>query len=411
MSRSFPLFLVSAVLCVLFIAFLFQESRIGRGEALGSSDIAHPALEKNYLLDGGSYHQTQLLANFFEVAISKKVWPIDDGGDASFGLEDTEGVWGENSILKIHPRPVDEDLAFFLKAYPWMEDFLLKPRDFSYQGRIYKWNKRKVLISFDWPIYSKLGVVGSAVCGRSTQNCSFVQSIVNGHQDPLVEHIKHISSQLSALSGLDLNVVMPGAAEEKTADFARIRIIFDNLNEQKNHFKFHRFGLGRRGLDWNIRHKEYELKPAISFTTDVRSQVDGFIVLQEDKSIGLSVCKIMPNVGDALVRALVTECLVRALGLTDLLKDNSVSILGNWNAENNGSSFLKDLDGRSIAIKTKEELQAGEGDAPLSGVVKVSRDLSEIDRFLIKLLYCDFISSGDTKNMAEEKISACLKPN
>lgn len=404
--------LVLACMLFLFFALINAGKKI---PAQADTIVGMSTHEKTYVFDGKTYSVSQLLDDFMEVAFSDKPWPMEDGVDATYmlGRKFDEATQRE-SILSLTPRREGTRLEYFLRDFPWMEEFAAQPRSFEYGDRLHKWNRKKIRISFDWPAFSgrehlsPISIENLPFCGPASQYCAYVSALASGHHKDIVDHIQSVATELEQITDADLSVIMPGTKEEASAEFARIRIVFEEKNEQKNFFKFHRYGKHKRVIDWRMRYNEHELKPAVSFTTDIRSQVDGFLVISEDRSIGLSVCKIMPVVGADLMRSLLTECLVRSMGLPDLLSRDAESVLTNWNAQYDAYSLLKDLDGREKALRPAP-VRIERADLPALSPTKVFDHLTEYDRFMLGLLYCDKIKTAATKQEARAQAEACLQ--
>lgn len=85
------------------------------------------------------------------------------------------------------------------------------------------------------------------------------------------------------------------------------------------------------GYGFKMPNDERRFPNAIRFTRNEKSQVEGYLLLDRYGNINNAVCKIWWNHSEAMVRALVTECLVRALGLHNVSGLVNDAVVSDWN--------------------------------------------------------------------------------
>ncbi len=430
-------------------------------EHIPLSAAAQASLQKKIILDGKEYTKEQLIEDFLNIAFSKKDWPISNDPGSTNAIEDYKLGRTANGAICCTPASKEkllmnqgiqvddfsptenflihlglgwlfprwrfdfEALQPFSKS-PVFSEYFYRPHGIPDREGVYKWTRQKVKIGFYWPRQNLSNMPNPWWHGDITrENCDdnlFLSAdnrlLRAGECQEIADHVNTLIPELEKITGLDLHLQMPWEDAENTLeDYARIRIIPVFLNPQKNFFKIFRYGTPSKQemLTHDIVAREVNLVGAVSYTTDVRSQVDGYLLPEADNSLGMSVCKIMHVVGRDMMKALITECLLRALGLPDISKSNDRALLGNWNKEYDSFSKLEDLDGR-------EQGRVWEGtgsDAHISyfhlakeeEFPKINKDLrsymsfSDYDKMMAKLLYCPAVKAGMKKEQVRDVLA------
>lgn len=381
-----------------------------------------PFLSETVELDGKTYTKKELLEDYINIAFSEKDWP--------------NLYWQKNRSTRTpryEKKYSDSEIKGISYAWPWAVEYMYPETKRAGGDVVHKWHRSKVDIGFDWPKYTHAGngVLKSYrdsgtkkikfYCSFHSDYCEYVYELSEGKHTNVVDHVKSVSQQLENITGLELNVVMPDDDQEQTEDYPRIRIQPVSSNVQKNFFKMYRFGYDEpvRETYGYFYYADHLLADrGVTFTTDIRSQVDGYLFYNNDNALGLSVCKIMPVVGGEMMKALITECLVRALGLPDVSKKNDTAMIGHWNSRYNEVSKLDDLDGREEALYM-EDVALGDKtirrvnhfylpqpkDFPvLYDELSEHQKLSDYDRYMIKLHYCDAVQSGMNRQETVEAL-------
>ncbi len=413
--------------------------------ALHAEQMDGKAVPEKFMLDGREYTKERLIEDFINIAFSKKDWPVSNDSQNSFTKRSIGKVIFDY-LVGASPRvcctPSSEEkmlnrsqIPGYLSQLPSMSEYLFRPNGIPNREGIYKWTRQKVGIGFDWPQYTTqhwgggigVGVIDpdtglpiQYVCGITIENCEDLYKITKGEYQDIVDHINALIPELEKITGLDLRLQMPGDENEKTENYARIRIIPVRTNLQKNFFKMYRYGILPPPDNFHVIKYEPYFIGAVSYTTDVRSQVDGYLLPDADNSLGLSTCKIMPVVGREIMKALVTECLLRALGLPDISKYNDHAMLGNWNKEYDSFSKLEDFDDREEALRLVPDPDhfVPDDDIPKEAEFpKIDKDLqafmsfSDYDKMMAKLLYCPAVKAGMKKEQVRDvlvKTDACF---
>lgn len=406
-------------------------------------------------LDGKQYTKSELTDAFIESAFSDFVW----GEDTSPGGRKVSAQATQKSDRKfsnsVDARKVEADYPGSAeKRYPWMAGFFNRPyEDLPRVGALNKWPSSIVRVGIDWPVYGldlseadvTAGETNKKMLLRQTSYASAYQAVYN----KIEKSIEKAMPEIEAASGLKLVFNKPFSEEERSEDYARIRIIPVSYLEQRNFFKFYKHDpfsrySGKVSTErFGILDQEYRLYGGVPFTPYVRSQVDGYFLPDNKNQILFAVCKVSPLVNTEILTALISECLMRALGLPEEIKE-SKTLLGLWNSEYDAYSKLLSLDGDSAYYEEEidqeglfkkyghdrrlylsEEAKASfaslrsrtfypeEGDFPhIKKPINAELLQSEYDRFMLSLLYCDALKPGMNRAEALQVLqSACWKPS
>lgn len=403
--RAFMLKLKKILPALVVAALIFGIVGGGFVYAEDASTIAQTPRSltpEKFMLDGKEYTKEQLIEDFINIAFSEKDWPTIKKGNSAPSF-----------------RLTFEKFAHPEKISPTFSEYLYRHKGMPNREGLYKWNRKHVGVGFNWPVYPS-----DSACGN---HCSFGWPYRKGDPDlydnanrDINKHINAVIPELEKVTGLDMRLQMEKDDVEKTEDYARIRIIYTLQNLQKNFFKMQRFEKGVRGPEYSpfreLPINESDLLGAVSYTTDVRSQVDGYLLPEAANSLGMAVCEIMPFVGIDMMKALLTECLLRALGLPDIAKNNNRASLANWNTEYDAYSKLEELDGRKKAIKDDTRFPCNDclenEPIPYGGKFpKVDKDLkpfmalSDYDKMMAKILYCTELKIGMGKEQVRDVLT------
>lgn len=307
-----------------------------------------------------------------------------------------------------------------------------------------------------WPHGSELDAFGNPVpmprhdaISKWTHNVVTI-GIYDSH-DPLVgrdalnsfyklvqQQVEELAPSIAESTHLTLKLLPIIDERQKGAVYADVRLFPVASTGLKNRFKVlwrHPDALTDQARD------EAVFFGGVPFTAAARSQVDGVLQPDLDNSLKFSMCKISSTLGDPMERALLTECVVRALGLPELsqiagyqcspspvgdaqgvrtrivdhhcyvrspkaLGPEQKSVLSDWNREQDSQSKTMLHDGRDALI-LRGVGQAGNAEEihsyytrPLPGAPGAPRAMSAYDRAILTLLYCPAIKSGMDKYQA-----------
>lgn len=347
-----------------------------------------------------SLSREEIASDFLRAAFSSTVWMpnVAQEQEASF----FPSLFG-HSAAKYWLGLVKEDA-------PWAAPFVGRLGNALPDTEvIHKWPD-EITIGFDWPPYGESceDVPADQYClNRYTRSDSVAQWQADYVSHPALEkHIKSLIPALQVLTNRPVRFVKNNSLDEKTADYAKIRILLTSGSNQRNFFKsyYNPCGEGCSVSDagWLRKVEEY-FWGAVPFTPQARAQLDGYILPHRNNDIGLAVCRINRYVGDALIKALVTECLIRSLGFPSML-ESPKTVLGRWNKAHESHSKLIGIDNNAYLSPEIRYFSSQSFPSELTDEKSLNFTFSKRDKDLIRLLYCDKIKSGMTRERARKVI-------
>lgn len=286
----------------------------------------------------------------------------------------------EHNILKNRATAVgffiNESQPFF--KYAMWNDKLPK------HGVINKWELDKIKIGFQFPLAKKTYDLREITDHR-------IDEIKAAAQKAIPEIEKYTGLKFEVTDGLDAQILILPAA----------------YNRIRNYFKYSRT---RHHHDSTIFAYESIIFGKVEFTPKSLSQVDGYLIANDDNSIGMAICRIFPYSEEKMLERLVQECLVRSTGLPGMAKNFNKTILGNWNRAHDAFS-LRDTVKRTSEDKVKlspkyENVSVEKENFPdhypseLTNWDDVPDGITDYDAAMMKLLYCPVIKSGMDVNEA-----------
>lgn len=227
-----------------------------------------------------------------------------------------------------------------------------------------------------------------------------------------------VSGQISDLIGINFDVVDTGLDfRSKYRQYIRLNgtpeIIIASFvsNNERNPYKpimtdYMELNLlsGHEGA-W-YRYFSFYYYGAVPFTVKAKGSVYGFLLPDpETNNIEKAVCLIDPTLSESVMRHLVNECLVRAMGLPEMSKVSEESYVGKWNHRMDSSLKIvadaKDQEEVTSWLK-KDQNRKTEGFlqktlsflTPDDRAVDFAEGLHPYDRFMLSLLYCQKLKSG-----------------
>lgn len=342
-----------------------------------------------YNLDGTRYTRDQIIIDFTHAAYPRYIWKQNN-----LFISSNNG-WFLNSF-KTHPS---EQKRLILEKYPSrFSSYVFRPQGRPKFSSLNRWNRDM-----------KLGLDLSGLDSSEQKDKIF---------NTIGPHIQDISNKLSSSIGRSINFV--GSAK---GCLSGIDICISFTDSFSNNNRFKSFGT-KHGIENTLSgaslksadisyHKiEAFLSDAVEFTPASRGQVRGYFIPDHQNNIDFSACQIWPYMDDDLMKSLVTECMVRSLGLPDLSVHSSYSILSNWNIRHDNSPYSGHVDSESEdalvkrliekpSKETLEEIQS-EIESNRSKTIFVHKDpdikvptsISDYDVMMLRLLYCEDISPG-----------------
>ncbi|MBL1146685.1 MAG: hypothetical protein HND56_04420 [Pseudomonadota bacterium] len=256
-------------------------------------------------------------------------------------------------------------------------------------------------------------------------------------------HITSLIPDIEKITGLPVKLVQENPN-------LKIRTLL--YNELENDFKFARITPGVSSEYPSYRYENY-LLAGVPFTPKTKAQVDGYFLPESDNSIGYAECRISPFVGTELIETLMTECLLRTLGLPEIINgleerlyerkypppfiqmlrkrisekgtfDPNNSLLGRWNkaheahsrtgwAEGEGAYWMLGEDWNMIIPPVSPTPEQLKENFPhhLTDKEHLFKTFTPYDRLMTSTLYCPDIKPGMDKYqvLMTLKDSACYR--
>ncbi len=325
-------------------------------------------------------------------ALINKDNAADDFIAAAFS-SDTFKVRGVSDYLKKKDSvPEKSDSAFLYyqeltKQYdPWIYERIFRPDGMPEKNVLNKWTQ-DIKISTLWP--------GDPVQGKFTQTRGGIGWNSGIVHDPKVEALieRQVLSVLPVLkntTGLDISYL--NHSDETDSNFANIRIVyFSSICDGSDNI--YKLGDCAFALDERIELfyrmisslHGHSLSSMVPFTPKSDRQVEGVIFPNENNEIDFAVCFVWKGHPEIVIKGLVTECLVRAMGLPNPISgnDNALSL---WNT----SKLIKRPN--SATINPED----------ISAIVPVTP--SEYDQHILSILYNEKLVSGSSIPEARKNI-------
>lgn len=323
-----------------------------------------------------SYTRGQVIEDFLNVAFSDRMWAEDTNNhnvdsfsevidwyiEQDWKLEHGVDLINKIDLLKPEALKKYENKK---KHWPWLADYMYRPNGWPDRNVIHKWED-KITIGIGWPIYSYGSENLPAGHVPSYANLGFYKNQARW----IEEVLKNIIPDLQRATGLPVEIRLPDDRREYTEEYAHIRIVPAKAISSRR----------LSGNNFNIvpSPREYEnyFWGGTVFESSNSIQMDAYMLPKADNKLGLVICKIKNKLNESLFKALVSECLVRAMGLPDLSKLNQSSLLGDW---------------RTLHGIEKGDLEVSSEKFSFDGI-------STYDQRIIGLLYCPAIKSGMDMN-------------
>lgn len=310
---------------------------------------------------------------------------------------------------------------------PWAQDFVVGNTTGNLQRVLNRWpDKQNIEVAFYWPP-SK----------GPFENWTPTEYMKDRYDTVVKPQIVSLKEAVGDATGLDFSVIERD--EETTESYGKIRIILREGISPRNHFKVE----PEQSQAFvhsvpSIGDFQKYIENAVRFTPLSRSQVDGYYFTNENHSINFAVCILNASLPDNLLKLLVTECVVRALGFPEEVQSSAESsILSAWNSQYDEYSERYVLDGAYNLEEKRKEIYKKMDQLKKSGqasreelmemsllaadmkielitlpdympVSSVEAKVSDIDFNMLSLLYCDDVQAGMG---AREVAQVLLKPN
>jgi hypothetical protein len=326
------------------------------------------------------YTKDQLVQDFIRIAFPRYLWVEDM--PLSEGMFYTSPVYNAYSKYDVDDRP------------EWNKEYIKREKGMPDFGGINRWGMGEITVSVGWPSIP-----------------------VDQPRDPEIQRkiedvVQKLSSKIKPVTGKSLRFVHP---ESETPElYARLRIvpydIFYRDNKFKSRRRFSYYNPNHAPLTHqNFRSFEMDLRGAVRFTPMSRAQVEGYFIPAAKNEIDFAVCEIWPEHKDDQFQSLLTECLVRALGLPEVSIAATQAAVGPWNAVYDAVSKREILDGPEVNQGVEDRLFKMDTAEKrkkymdylnallVPGLLNQQHVLSQptaYDYAMLKMLYCDELSAG-----------------
>ena len=346
---------------------------------------ATPSYADNVVLDNKGYSREELIDDFLNVAFSDTPW------NADAGVEDLKNF--HKAYVLPQPTLWERVKKYFIDSPSFDDSYMA--RHFFYKHRrkpspealmqrnlITKWGMNELKYGIDWPVDTILSKAEAKyVYGPNSpyEGISGPQlkpsEVLLEQYDVFYNHIVRSIVDLMKFTDRDMSVLKPDSYIDRSVDHARIRIVPYTRWRPRSWlvYDYH---------DFSPDTHEARLMNGVLFQSYTRGVIDGYLLPVKDHSVDMAICKVMPNMEEERVSALLNECMVRTLGLPGF-SFNANSLLSHWHTDEG----IVDIAKRSI---TRVEIAQEDVDF-------FSRKIPEYDRFMIALLYCPQIKSGMTQ--------------
>ncbi len=354
-----------------------------------------------YYLDNTKFSQDNLVQNLLQAAFPKEGW-MDFYGDESRRKVAYANIFRHKEL--------ERDEKGISASFPWIKEYLYRHKGYPRLGVLTRFSK-PMTVGFGWPPFNP------------PKGIRLSQQPDRSKLDEVRKQVNIIKSSLKEATGIDVTFIDPD--EETMSHYASVRIIPSDVFYYDNKFKSNP---EIPEMSWNPRFLETSyLYSAFRFTPDARAQVEGYLIPEADNSIGMAFCEINPILDGKLFADLINECLVRSLGLPDMVINDRVaetSFIGHWNQINDKISVVSLLDGphahhsqydnvRDILLdKTKSnaevnaklaELRRDKGVMPVDPKIQ-SDHLSAYDKMILGMLYCKKLKIGMSMFEVEKEL-------
>lgn len=287
---------------------------------------------------GGEFHKTPyLISDFIRIAFSKYIWPEV----TPFKSVDHGNVWSYFQSSK------EKSLIPF---FSWAEEFVIRGSGRPKFDALNKWQS-DIRVGFGWPKYDDRKVK---------------KEELSKYNKPIIDHIELILPDIRDATGLNLKVVPLNS--ETVNNPANVRVVLVDSDFIKASLEPKANKTSKVLPVRSIGDFRSQLSDAVRFTPFSDKKVEGFFVSNKSNEIEYAACVIGNKLHENVIKGLISECLLRVLGLPEMSKTDSSAILG----------------GRVV------------NEAKVLETVKPTA----YDLGMLSLLYCDALRPGMTRYLA-----------
>lgn len=215
----------------------------------------------------------------------------------------------------------------------WLGDYATKVNGFPVFGALNKWEKKTIKVSVGWPIHPPKQKMPPGYDGL------YLEAEITGIKksyDIIVDQIKKIAPEIHAATGISLEMNSLSGEEDFTKGFGRLRFV-DGGTITEGKYSKSLSAKSIKDISYLLHGDIHTFEPlfygGVSYTNGVDDQIEGYFLPNDKNLIQLAVCKIHPGLKEDVLRAYITECVARSLGVPDVIFSVSDSIFGLWAKE------------------------------------------------------------------------------
>lgn len=313
---------------------------------------------KSGVPDSQEFSPGRDVANLFDTAFTNKFWNFDAGLNSQGGFE--------RLITDEYTKGFEaKHLKERYSATPWLMRYVLHTRGWPNSDVLHKWNS-EVSFGIGWPPRSNksdgstLEPIGDLGFYEQPGTAQF--------HDLISSQIIRTIPRLESVFRNGIRYIPP--EEESQENYAKVRIIPMNEWPQRSPYRGSGYNI------WKPYEDEEDFWGAIPFENSGIGIMDSYMFAEPSNEIGLVVCKVNIQNSEFVLRRLISECMVRAMGLPGTLRSEPRSTLGNWHSD-----------------KLPGEAADADADHEMTSTLPDQNDLR-----LIRILYCEALKSGMTKS-------------
>ena len=415
--------MIRCVLLTFLLLLLFPDK--GQSRELSSDNQV-------VIIAGKEYSKSEIIEDFLRVAFSDIPWNADAG---------------EEDRKKIYDSYFPKDQPTIKKENTGNPFWYSKHQYYVGKGALYKrnvinkWDKEEITIGFFLPYSSRINEPRATDHNMKYYRYSFEKIMKDGREQKVKDVISVIVKNLPTISetiGKPVSIIRPRDVWDSTSEYARIRIIPDNLMGYRTWVQ--------AGDEKLPNAMEEKFLNGILFQSYTRRYFDGYLLPDSTHEIDISICKVDPYLDVVFYHALLNECLIRSLGLPGM-SSSSKSVLSHWHTKPEhllkystwfkiGDRFadpvgeegkLRYADMLEKSAERYNNAQKIEQAKEMRGAYKNEKrapldehqmatfsEITPYDKFMLQLLYCPDIKSGMNREEVREKLStaeSCFKGN
>lgn len=314
-----------------------------------AANIVEP--QNSVQIGGKTYTRGQIVADFLRVAFSDRVWNDDLGS-------------------KGYEVMLSQSRRLFEATSPWFDEFFTRPQGLPKSGVINKW-PRDITIGIDWPAPAH----DTSIYHAQRKNV-LIEKGTDQYYEDFERNIMAAIPDLVRATGRSVHFIDPKDPRDNAKDYARIRIVptkqwvnrnlyMPGMRENPSPLSYEPYLQGGVLFGSSAEYVYYGSAPTYE---RLGKKMDGYLLPESNNNLGLVICKIDPETDSLVIKALISECLVRAMGLPEISKIKQLSVLGTW---------------RNNLVNSKQD---------------VPTKPTPYDLYMVSLLYCSDIKQGMSRN-------------